>query len=185
MAKRYSRLSKQAEQQLLGAFCRALLCVKTSHEAVQFLTDLLTKSEAVMLAKRIQIAKLLLEGKGYKVIKDLLQVSEGTIAKVAAWLADSGEGFRFVAERTKGETAETMQGQDLSEWGKLKRRYPMMFWPQLLLEEVVKSVREREKERIRRAVDKLDHKSRVYRDLQLLLRSQRKPIRKNFIASKR
>jgi uncharacterized protein YerC len=54
-----SFLSKERQQELLSEFCESLLCLKTTDEAVKFLTDLLTKSEAIILAKRIKIAKII------------------------------------------------------------------------------------------------------------------------------
>ena len=158
-------LSSRIQADLLQDFCEALLSIHTTQEAAQFLGDLLTKRELAILAKRIQIAKLLLKGAGYRAIEESLGVSHSTIAKVAAWLEESGEGFRLVAERTKGVREKTMPSRDLSEWSKLKRRYPIAFWPQLLLEEVIRAAKKSDRERIQKAVEKLDHKSKLYKQL--------------------
>ena len=168
---RYSRISKGTQQELLTDFCEALLSIKTADEAVKFLTDLLTKSEVIMLAKRIKIAKLLIEGEDYKTIEGILKVSHGTIAKVAAWLAEAGEGFRLITERTKKEKPKPPTSWDyaMQEWKPLKRRYPLMFWPQLLIEEVIVNANRKQREKIKRAVEKLDHKSKLYRQINKIL----------------
>lgn len=171
MSEKYSRISKKTLQELLMEFCEALLSVKTPEEAVKFLTDLLTKSEIVMLAKRIKIAKLLIEGKDYRTIERLLEVSHSTISKVARWLEESGEGFRLVAERTKKRKEEDFSDlkYKLSEWGNLKKRYPIVFWPQLLLEEIISTANKSQKERLRKVIEKLDHKSKLYKRLNKIL----------------
>lgn len=172
--KKYARLSKEAQYELLNEFCDALCSIKTTDEAVKFLTDLLTPSEAVMLAKRIKIAKFLIEGKSYNAIENSLNVSQGTIAKVAAWLAEAGEGFRLIAERTPRKRSEKIQTEESSygEWHLLKRRYPLMFWPQLLVEEIVQTANRKQRDKIESAIKKLDHKSKVYKDVTRMLRSK-------------
>ena len=50
----------------------------------------------------------------------------------------------------------------------------MMFWPQLVLEEVVRSADKKENERFRKAVEALDHKSKFYRHFGNLLSSSDK-----------
>ena len=167
-----SRLSKEIQQELLSEFCEALLSLKTIEEAVKFLTDLLTKSEAIMLAKRIKIAKLLIEGKDYRTIEGLLKTGHTTIAKVASWLAESGEGFRLIAERTKKEKPKPESSLDLAmrDWRKFKRTRPMIFWPELLIEGIIASANKRQRERIRQSLKKLDHKSILYKKIDKFLR---------------
>lgn len=172
--KRYSRLPKETQHELLIGFCEALCSIKTTDEAVKFLTDLLTSAEAVMLAKRISIAKSLINGKSYNTIEESLNVSQGTIAKVAAWLAEAGEGFRLIAERTPKKRIEKIQTEESSygEWHRLKRRYPLMFWPQLLVEEIVQTANRKQRDKIQSAIKKLNHKSKVYKDVARMLRSK-------------
>lgn len=56
--------------------------------------DLFTHTEYKMFAKRLQIARLLLEGETYEFIVKELNVSEKTVANVSNVLASRGEGFR-------------------------------------------------------------------------------------------
>jgi TrpR-related protein YerC/YecD len=166
------RLSKENQEQLLQDFCEALAVLRTPQEVLPFITDLLTKTELTTLLKRLQIARLLLEGREYRTIEQSLRTGHGTIARVASWLAESGEGFRMIVERIpKKQNKNTSSRYEKSEWDKLKRRYPMMFWPQLLLEEVVRSADQKEKERFHKAVESLDRKSRFYQHFNKLLSS--------------
>ena len=169
------RLTQETQGKLLQDFCEALARLHTSEEVLPFLTDLLTKNEVTTLTKRLQIARMLLEGKDYRAIERGLRTSHGTISRVAEWLAESGEGFRMVAERIpKEQSKNTAAHHERSEWDKLKRRYPMMFWPQLILEEVVRSADKKAKERFHKAVESLNRKSKFYRHFNRLLSSPQK-----------
>lgn len=165
------KLSPQIQRELLSEFCEALLGLKNIDEVMKFLIDLLTRSEALMLAKRIKIAKFLLIGKTYKEIEEELRASHGTITKVAEWLNEGGEGFRMVAKRAQKKQKEVLGDDiDFNEWSLLKRKYPIAFWPQLLLEEIIKSANRRQKERLSSILKKLDQKSKLYKDVTRVLK---------------
>jgi len=171
---RYSRISNKEKEELLQEFCEALSVLNSPQEIMNFLTDLLTKQEIIMLTKRIKIAKLLIEGKNYREIESLLKVGHGTVARVNQWLLESGEGFRLIAKRTKKEKPKPKGTWDLAmdEWKVLKRRYPIMFWPQLVIEDIIKVMNKRQKEKVRHAIERLNHKSKAYKQLDKILRGQ-------------
>ncbi|MBU1015371.1 hypothetical protein KKI17_02955 [Patescibacteria group bacterium] len=175
------RISKQQQAELLQEFCEALVTLKGPEEMAQFLIDLLTRSELIMLATRIQIAKFLLEGRKYEIIRENLGVGQGTIARVASWLADSGQGFRMVAERSKPiKKRQEKRFHERSEWERFKRSHPAMFWPEFLLEEIVKASNKRQEEKIRSAVEKLDHKTALYKQIDSVLGQKRKASRRKY-----
>lgn len=173
---RISKLSPQEQQILLVTFCKALVELKTPEEAAQFLKDLLSRQEAEMLAKRIEIARLLINGYTYGEIGKVLKVSDGTIARVSQWLATSGEGYRLVANRVKPEkTAKQELIEELEKpvsWKNIKRNHAIYFWPDLILEEFVKGAKKREKERMEKILSQFDRKSEVFQKLQELLKEE-------------
>jgi len=57
--------------------------------AYQFFSDLLTKTEKVMLSKRIACAILLIRGKSASSIKNCLNVTYSTIGTVSAWVKNA------------------------------------------------------------------------------------------------
>ena len=128
MAK-YSRISNKEKEKLLEEFCEALSVLKTPQEIMNFITDLLTRQEIIMLAKRIKIAKFLIEGKNYRDIENLLKVGHGTVARVTQWLLEAGEGFRIITERTKKEKPKPLSSWDLAmrDWRRLRRTHPLYF----------------------------------------------------------
>lgn len=72
-------------------------CEKPS-VAADFLEDLLTKTEKVMIAKRIAIALMLLKQEDVRDISETLKVSFPTIYRVKTWLSYKGAGFRALLE---------------------------------------------------------------------------------------
>lgn len=177
-----SKLSLQQQQTLLITFCKALVELKTPEEAAQFLKDLLSKQEAEMLAKRIEIARLLINGKTYGEIERILRVSHGTVSRVSQWLANSGEGYRLIVSRVKPEKATEQDFNDELlkpvSWKNIKRKYAMYFWPDLILEEFVKGADRRKKERMEKILGQFDKKTEVFERLQDLLREKYRPIKR-------
>lgn len=171
--RKYSHISVSERTKLLEEFCEAITVLRGPQEIMNFLVDLLTKQELVMLTRRLKIAKFLIEGKGYQDIEGILKVAPTTIAKVNQWLEESGEGFRIVTERTKKEKPKPLGNWDIAmgEWRRFRRRYPSMFWPQLTIEGIIKTMNKRQKDKVRRAIKKLDHKSSTYKQINKLLKT--------------
>lgn len=92
-------MSKSEQADLLFDLLQAFTLLKNLPDAASFITDLLTSSEVKTLSKRLRIAKLLLSGSTYSQVKEHLKVSDPTIAKVAVWLQEKGEGFRKIVEK--------------------------------------------------------------------------------------
>ncbi len=65
--------------------------LKTKQEIVKFFLGLFSQSESLMLARRIQIAKLLLDGLNYEDIRKALGVGNSTIQKTDLWLHGGDE----------------------------------------------------------------------------------------------
>lgn len=93
---------------------------KNAKEAEEFFLDLLTYTEKVVLAKRLAIAMLLIQGLGYGEIKELLKVSDPTVTRVRNQLR-SGEGFRRIAKRL---SRQEIWRQLTEDFEKLIAMYP-------------------------------------------------------------
>ncbi len=167
--RRVEKLSKEEQESLVFDLVHAFVQSQTVGEAALFLQDLLTKAEMKILGKRLRIAKLLLLGMTYQEIEKNLHVSHTTVAKIAAWLADRGDGFRKIIEKLPQQKKETHWTQR-SEWDTFKRRYSLYFWPELLLEEIVKSANQKQKEKIKNVLERLEEKSELHKQIEKLLR---------------
>lgn len=172
---RKSKLDSKEQEELLIDLCDAVSSVKDSKEAAQFLKDLLSPQEAEMLAKRIKIAELLLKDWGYQDIKNALKVGDCTIARVSEWLKFTGDGYRLIIARLKEKREKRKINKDnnsMSEIKNLKHRYPVMFWPELLIEDLIKNKKIKDKQRIIKALVEIRKKPGLYRKIQKELMRQ-------------
>jgi uncharacterized protein YerC len=87
--------SQIIEGKLFNLFIDSIRGTRSSKGTIEFINDLLTPMEKVMLSKRLAIALLIIDGNyTYEEIHRRLRVSRGTISKIAMTLALQGDGFR-------------------------------------------------------------------------------------------
>ncbi len=163
------KLSKTEQDELFIGFVESLSRIRSSVEAANFVKDLLSESEVLMLARRLQVADLLLQGLTYEQIRKVIKVSFATIAKVQTWLRLYGEGYRTILARAKKQINKEENHASFS-WPQVKKKYPMYFWPQLLLEEIVKNANYREKKKLLRVAEELRGKTKIARQLKRILK---------------
>jgi len=88
-------MNEKIEKKVYEVLINSIKNTKSSDEVIDFVNDLLSPAEQLMLAKRVCIAFMLLENRySYEDIIKTLKVSDGTIAKVHAVLALQGKGYR-------------------------------------------------------------------------------------------
>ena len=162
---RRQKLSPKEETDLIIKFCQAIASISKTEEAALFVRDLLSKPEVRMLAKRLKIAEMLIKGEKYEDIIEQLKVSASTIARVNVWLNQSGEGYRLVLNRTS-----RIKEPRKPVWTGLKRKYPMYYWPEILLKEIIYSANKKQKDKLKLLLDKLDEKNELIKELDEMLR---------------
>lgn len=123
-------LPEKEFHKLLDEFYSIITLLETKEEVKNFFKELLSTSEAVMLGRRIQIAKMLLVGSSYEEIKEKLGVGFTTIASVQRWI-DSGWGGYFKAlenldKKIRAKEAATARYYN-DPFERLKRKYPAHF----------------------------------------------------------
>ncbi|MDO8460913.1 MAG: YerC/YecD family TrpR-related protein [bacterium] len=168
--KRLEKLSKEKQEDLVFDLVNAMVTANSLADAALFIQDLLTRSEVKILSKRLRIAKLLLSGMTYEAIEKDLHVSHGTVAKIAAWLTERGDGFRNIVKKLPKQKTEK-HWTEYSDWEHFKRKHPLYFWPELLLEEVIKTANKRQKERIREVLDRVEEKNELHKRIEKLFHS--------------
>lgn len=87
-------ISKQIADRIFEIFLNALVNIKSKEEANEFISDLLTPTEKIMLAKRLAVAFLLEKNYDYRTIQGLIRVSTGTIASVNLSLHHGNTGYK-------------------------------------------------------------------------------------------
>ncbi|MFA6974038.1 MAG: YerC/YecD family TrpR-related protein [Parcubacteria group bacterium] len=92
-------ISRSEKRRIFDELFEVISNLKNKTEAVDFLFGLLTPSEVLMTARRIQIAKMLLGDYGYDDIQRKLKVSHTTINKVEHWLKENEDRNKFIAAK--------------------------------------------------------------------------------------
>lgn len=160
-----SKLTAEEQYELILDLCQALVVTRNTKEAAHLLQDLLSKSEVEMIAKRLKIAKLLLEGRKFNEIRKSLRAGMTTISKISSWLSLSGNGYRLVMARTKKLPPRVPNEAMEDIWRLMKRRYPSYFWPQMLLEDIFKKASKQQQDELVTIVSKFAKKEQIFAEI--------------------
>ena len=85
---------------------RGILALRDEEECYRFFGDLLTVQELSAFAQRLQVARMLSEGKTYEAIRGEISTSSSTITRVNTELRYGAGGYKLVLERLKEEDSE-------------------------------------------------------------------------------
>lgn len=126
-------LDSKSKMKYLDLLWTSIAQLESREEVKQFFKDLLSQSEAIMLARRIEIAKQLIEGESYESISADLKVGYDTIARVQRWLTSGFggyekaiSGFQKELNRRFSKPSESGGGAPYSfNW--MKQKYPLHF----------------------------------------------------------
>lgn len=80
-------------------FWNAITLLETKTETKEFLRNILSHTEIKMVAKRLQIAKMLIEDYDYQTIKNEVKVTSNTIARISNELNTNGSGLKKIIDR--------------------------------------------------------------------------------------
>lgn len=83
----------------LNRFFEAVLTLESVEECGRFFDDLCTVKELQAMAQRLDVAKLLREGRNYNEICEQTHVSTATISRVSRCLSYGDGGYRLVLAR--------------------------------------------------------------------------------------
>lgn len=126
-------LDSNSKMKYLDLLWTSIAQLETREEVKRFFKDLLSEGEAIMLARRIEIAKRLLEGESYAQISSEMRVGADTIAKVQNWLISGFGGYEKAVNDFKKELNnrfnKTSKAKNYKPYGFdwLKQKYPLHF----------------------------------------------------------
>ena len=98
-----NKLDQKTLYQISEKLFKAVKHLKREKEVSQFFSDLLTKTERIMLAKRLAIIIMLDAEYPFKVISRALKVSESTVSSMKDRSDRGGDGYQLVLQRLKKE----------------------------------------------------------------------------------
>jgi len=129
---KYHELSDSEKKKYLGEFYSMVALLKNREEVKSFFKDLLTLSEVVMISRRIQVAKMLLEGYTHEDIRKKLKIGFTTISQVEKWLNNGFGGYKKIIRKYKKKYKELDEFDKYgevpfsSEW--VRKKYPMYYF---------------------------------------------------------
>lgn len=126
-------IDSNSKMKYLDLLWTSIAQLKTREETKKFFKDLLSESESIMLARRIEIARRLIEGNSYDSIAQELKVGMDTINRVQRWLiSGSGgyekaiNGFKRELDRRFLKSKKNNKKESYTfEW--IKQKYPFHF----------------------------------------------------------
>lgn len=92
-------ISSKIYERIIEIFFKSLTEIKTNDESRQFVRELLTPTEQIMLAKRLAIAFLLEKNYDFRAISKILRVSLTTVARVNLARKYGGEGYKRMMKK--------------------------------------------------------------------------------------
>ena len=92
---RFDQNQKDGSQELLDA----ILSLQDMEECQAFFSDLCTMQELISFSQRLQVAKRLLAGETYEMIRSQVPVSSSTITRISTELQFGAGGYRSVLDR--------------------------------------------------------------------------------------
>lgn len=91
-------IEKGVWERVWEIFLSSLSSLK-KESAANFVDDLLSDAEKIMLAKRLSVALMLIKNYSSAEISDTLKVSPSTVNSVKRWLNVKGEGYRTILSK--------------------------------------------------------------------------------------
>lgn len=131
---RPSELKSGEEKALLQKLYRSVAKLDGEKEISRFFSQLLTRSEAIMISRRIEIATLLMSGETYEEIRIQTKAAKGTILNIQKWLdeednACSTATSKILQEEVKrkifGKNGRSLIRSEILQ--DIKRRHPVRF----------------------------------------------------------
>jgi len=127
------KFNKEEKIKYLDALYTAIESLSSREEVKNFLRDLLTESERMMIGRRIIIAQRLLNGESYDKIINEMKVGADTIIRVQRWLEDDIEGYEKAVKKLEKVLASRQEKRDRAyidpfSFEGLKKRYPLHFF---------------------------------------------------------
>lgn len=131
------KLDSEKLSLIFNNFWSAIALLDDKRQIKDFFQSLLTHTEMEMLSKRIQIAKMLLNGNSYEQIKHKVKVTDSTIARINNLLAIDNNGLEPVVKKLK-KIEEDLEKERMSIVPNLKKKYPTYFLPEIVLDTLIK-----------------------------------------------
>ena len=130
----FYKMNKKQREGYLDEFYSAIETLKTKKEINNFFKDLLTPDEAIMLARRLRVAALLMSGKTVREIIEIMGVGSTTVRSVTKWLNRGFGGYSNVVSKlnqyqksNKKISRKKIESDMGFTFDSLRKKYPAHF----------------------------------------------------------
>ena len=97
---------KESRNEEMDALFQALLAMENIDDCYNLFSDMFTDQEMVSFARRLRVAKLLLNGATYGMIQEQIPVSSATITRINTVLQYGEGGYSRIVERLTKQKRE-------------------------------------------------------------------------------
>lgn len=129
----YRKLSEKERAVLVGELATIMSSIRKKDDLQKFFLQLVTPSEAIMLARRWQIAKRLAADTSYYAIAQELKIGMSTIASVDEWLSDAIGDYKGKIQQERARAERQRRTQRLESFDivdsfySIRHRYGLPF----------------------------------------------------------
>ncbi|MBO5573693.1 MAG: TrpR YerC/YecD [Clostridium sp.] len=89
----------EQEREMVNHLMEAIMTLKTTEECEKFFVDICSADELTKISRRVQIAKLIIEGKTYRSILEETNASNITISRIKNVLSKDDSVLAEVVKR--------------------------------------------------------------------------------------
>ncbi|SNS82271.1 Trp operon repressor family [Anaerovirgula multivorans] len=94
------------QDEFTDALFKSILKLETIEECYRFFEDICTIKEIQSISQRLEVAKLLKEGRTYSEIEKVTGASTATISRVNRCLHYGADGYKLILQRLEEEQEE-------------------------------------------------------------------------------
>lgn len=105
-------INPKLKDELTDQLFQAILLIQNQEECYQFFEDICTVSELKAMAQRLEVARMLKEGRIYDDIVERTGASTATISRVKRCLFYGADGYRNILERLVDEKRQKEEGAE-------------------------------------------------------------------------
>ena len=98
---------KESRNEEMDALFEAFLAMENIDDCYNLFSDMFTDQEMVSFARRLRVAKLLLNGATYGMIQEQIPVSSATITRINTVLQYGEGGYGHIVDRLMKQKRET------------------------------------------------------------------------------
>jgi len=146
------KLDPDKRNLIFNDFSSIVTLLDDKKQIASFFKSLLTRTELEMISKRIQIAKMLVDGHNYNEIKKSVNVTDSTISRISNLLALENNGLEIAISKLRRKDNE-IESKKMEIGTDLKKRYPSYFLPEIIIDMVEeKGKRIKRKESVKHSI---------------------------------